>query len=93
MLKLAYDLLIILTILCYAAILGIHKIQGWEGNMYLQAIHDCLLCSLVMFVGSYLAGGDSYKIETKVGHQKYHTYSTHNVGVFLCQSNPICIIP
>ncbi len=45
----------IFIIFCYAVVFGIHKIPDWSSNIWLQAIHDCFLCSPVMFVGYYLA--------------------------------------
>lgn len=50
----ALGALILLSLcLCFA----IHLIPDWRANVYLQAIHDCFLCSPVMFSGFYLADG------------------------------------
>ncbi len=46
-----------LIILCIVAVFAIHKIPDWSSNIYIQAIHDCFLCSPVMFIGFYLAEG------------------------------------
>ncbi len=46
-----------LIVLCLGAVFAIHQIPNWSGNIYIQAIHDCFLCSPVMFVGFYLAEG------------------------------------
>lgn len=42
---------------CYGLVFVIHKIPNWSDNIWVQAIHDCILCSPVMFVGFYLAEG------------------------------------
>lgn len=45
-----------LTVLCFGAVAAIHRLPpAWSGNMFIQAIHDCFLCSPVMFVGFYLS--------------------------------------
>jgi len=46
-----------LIILCFVAVFAIHRIPGWSDNIYIQAIHDCFLCSPVMLIGFYLADG------------------------------------
>jgi len=46
-----------LIILCFVAVFAIHQIPNWSENIYIQAIHDCFLCSPVMFIGFYLAVG------------------------------------
>lgn len=47
----------LLIAVCYIGVFAIHKLPNWSSSIYLQAIHDCLLCSPVMFVGFYLAEG------------------------------------
>lgn len=47
----------VLIIVSLAFCFAIHLIPGWSSNVWLQAIHDCLLCSPVMYVGFYLAEG------------------------------------
>lgn len=51
-----------LIILCFGAVFVIHQISDLSNNMYIQAIHDCLLCSPVMFMGFYLADGGGLRI-------------------------------
>lgn len=46
-------LIIVSLALCFA----IHLIPNWSSNVWLQAIHDCFLCSPVMYTGFYLAVG------------------------------------
>lgn len=64
----ALGALILLSLcLCFA----IHLIPDWRANVYLQAIHDCFLCSPVMFSGFYLAdGGGDYMFGDKAQFQK-----------------------
>lgn len=44
---------LIIISLCVSG--SIRMIEGWSGNIWLQAIFDCFLCSPVMYAGYYLA--------------------------------------
>lgn len=60
-------LIIVSLALCFA----IHLIPNWSSNVWLQAIHDCFLCSPVMYTGFYLAvGGGDYMFEDKAQLKK-----------------------
>lgn len=48
-----------LIVVCFGLVGGIHLIPGWSDNIWWQAIHDCLLCSPVMFSGFYMAANNS----------------------------------
>ncbi len=53
---------------CFACVFAIHLIPGWSDNKWIQAAHDCFLCSPVMFSGFYLAeGGGITRIPLKKG--------------------------
>ena len=50
---------------------AIHLIPDWSSNVWLQAIHDCLLCSPLRYTGVYLAeGGGNYTFRDKAQSQK-----------------------
>ena len=46
---------------------AIHLIPDWSSNVWLQAIHDCFLCSPVMYTGFYLAEGGAIT-RLKINH-------------------------
>lgn len=57
-----------LTCCCFGLVFALQMIPGWSENIWLQAIHDCILCTPVMLVGFYLAeGGVVTKIEIPNG--------------------------
>ncbi len=43
--------------LCYGIVFLLHQIPNWSDNIWVQAIHDCILCTPVMLAGYYLAEG------------------------------------
>lgn len=47
--------ILILICICFVMVYLFHQIPNWSDNIWIQAIHDCVLCSPVMFVGFYLA--------------------------------------
>ncbi len=46
---------LLITVVSIALALSIHSIPGWTDNIWLQAIHDCLMCSPAMYTGYYMA--------------------------------------
>lgn len=46
---------LVLICICFGLVYLFHQIPNWSENIWIQAIHDCILCSPVMFVGFYLA--------------------------------------
>lgn len=48
-----------LIICCFVFIGIIHIIPQWTENIWLQAIHDCFLCTPTMLVGYYLASNNT----------------------------------
>lgn len=67
--------ILILICVCFGLVYLFHQIPDWSENIWIQAIHDCVLCSPVMFVGFYLAeGGAVTKMKIPNGV----------IGVILC---------
>lgn len=54
--------ILVLVCCCFGLVYILHQIPNWSENIWIQAIHDCVFCSPVMFVGFYIAeGGGSCK--------------------------------
>lgn len=81
-----------LILICFGAIGAIHLIPEWSNNTWLQAIHDCLLCSPVMFTGFYLAEGGGYytynyqpKLQICGICRRHYDYDICNQSTSICR--------
>lgn len=72
------------AIACVLLTLGlsliINRIPGWNKNVWLQAMFDCVHCSPVMFSGFYLS---SLKVVQRLRIQKNKIYSIGLLGVLI----------
>ncbi len=68
---------------------AIHLIPDWSSNVWLQAIHDCFLCSPVMYSGFYLAeGGVITHLEIKHNFKNVLLALLVAVGIFFLRGLP-----
>lgn len=68
---------------------AIHLIPDWSSNVWLQAIHDCFLCSPVMYSGFYLAeGGAITHLEIKHNFKNALLALLVAVGIFFLRGLP-----
>lgn len=78
-------LIIVSLALCFA----MHLVPSWDSNVWLQAIHDCLLCSPVMYTGFYLAeGGVITLLEIKHNLKNAVVALLVAVGIFFLRGLP-----
>lgn len=68
---------------------AIHLIPDWSSNVWFQAIHDCFLCSPVMYTGFYLAeGGVITLLEIKHNLKNAVVALLVAVGIFFLRGLP-----